>query len=44
MAGTFNTTFEIKIMLKLPELNHSAKNLREIPFDRQIIKLRSNSR
>ena len=25
MAGTFNTTFVTKIILKLPELNHSAK-------------------
>ena len=26
MAGTFNTTFVTKIILKLPELNHSAEN------------------
>ena len=29
MAGTFNTTLK----LKLPELNHFAKNLCEMPFD-----------
>ena len=26
MAGTFNTTFETEIILKLLELNHSAEN------------------
>ena len=25
MAGTFNTTFVIEMILKLPELNHSAE-------------------
>ena len=32
MAGTFNTTFVIEIILKLLELNHT--NLHKMPFDR----------
>ena len=44
LAGTFNTTFVTEIILKLLELNQLSENLREMPFDGQIIKLRFNPR
>ena len=37
MARTFDTTFVTELILKLPEMNHSAKN--KMPFDQQTIKL-----
>ena len=40
MAGTFHTTLITEIILKLPELNYSAKfDAKAMPFDGLIIKL-----
>ena len=44
MVGTFNTTFVTELRLKIPEVNHFAKNLRQTPFDGLIIKLQFSPR